>query len=61
MKKKLIEETEQNLKGLRSSKNRDCVIGILLKSRVPISMEDIFYKAKKPSCKIIFFCIYFIN
>ena len=46
MKHKLSNEIRQNLKGLRSSKNRDCVISVLSKTSIPLSIEDIFYKVK---------------
>lgn len=58
MTKKVSNNIEQNLKGLRSSKNRDCIIEILSKSRVPISIEDIFYKVKEKNSGISLSTVY---
>ena len=58
MKKKMSDNIEQNLKGLRRSKNRDCVISVLTKARVPMSIEDIFYKVKEKNNGISLSTIY---
>ena len=58
MKKKINKTIEQNLKGLRYSKNRDSVICLLSKTNVPISIEDIFYKVKEENSKISLSTIY---
>lgn len=47
MNRNMAHKIEQKLKKLRHSKNRDCVISILSKSKVPISIENIFYKVKE--------------
>lgn len=58
MKKTTTQNNEQNLKGLRRSKNRDSVISLLSKAKVPISIEDIFYKVKEKNPKISLSTIY---
>jgi len=58
MKNKISEQIEQALKGLRKSKNRDSVISVLLDSKVPISIENIFYKVKEKRSGISLSTVY---
>ena len=58
MMNKKIKEIEQNLKGLKSSKNRDNIISVLIKEGVPVSVEDIFLRIKEKNNKISLSTVY---
>lgn len=49
---------QKHLKGQRNSKNRDCIISILTEANTPVSVEDIFYKAKLKNEKISLSTVY---
>lgn len=49
MSKNIKAEMNNNLNGLRNSKNRNEVISVLMNENVPISVDDIFYKLKSKS------------
>ena len=58
MVKNITNDTDQKLKGLRHSKNRDSVISVLSESDIPMSIENIFYKVKEQNSGISLSTIY---